>query len=151
MTEFRMAYAEALTEWGDLGGYDLESKWAAAAARSVKTPVDDFSTRLVRELSGGERKRLVLDLLLSSVPMFSYSTSQTTTSTYRRGSGSKIRLSQCRSVMVSHDRSLLEKVATKVVVIEGPGAWSTRGFVRHVPRGARSGRNSTRRRTQAME
>ena len=28
-------YAEALTHWGDLGGYELESQWAAAAKRSV--------------------------------------------------------------------------------------------------------------------
>jgi ABC-type sugar transport system ATPase subunit len=32
----------------------------------VKTPVDNFATRLVSQLSGGERKRLVLDLLLTS-------------------------------------------------------------------------------------
>ena len=61
-----MDYAETLTHWGDLGGYELESQWAAAARRSVKTPVEDFHTRLVSELSGGERKRLVLDLLFNS-------------------------------------------------------------------------------------
>ena len=61
-----MAYATALNDWGDLGGYELEAQWAAAARRSVKTPVEDFGTRLVSELSGGERKRLVLDLLLNS-------------------------------------------------------------------------------------
>ena len=61
-----MQYAEALTHWGDLGGYELEAQWAAAAKRSVKTAVDDFHTRLVSELSGGERKRLVLDLLFNS-------------------------------------------------------------------------------------
>ena len=65
-TDDGMAYAEAITRWGDLGGYELESQWAAAAERSVKTPVKDFSTRKVGELSGGERKRLVLDLLLNS-------------------------------------------------------------------------------------
>ena len=61
-----MGYANAIGDWGDLGGCDLETKWQAAAQRSVKTPVDDFSRRLVSELSGGERKRLVLDLLLTS-------------------------------------------------------------------------------------
>ena len=61
-----MGYADAITTWGDLGGYELESLWAAAAERSVKTPVDDFASRKVGELSGGERKRLVLDLLLNS-------------------------------------------------------------------------------------
>ncbi|MTB06434.1 MAG: ATP-binding cassette domain-containing protein, partial [Actinobacteria bacterium] len=65
-TDDGMQYATALADWGDLGGYDLEARWQAAAQRSVKTPVDDFSTRLVSELSGGERKRMVLDLLLTS-------------------------------------------------------------------------------------
>ena len=56
----------ALHDWGDLGGYELEAQWEAAAQRSVKTPVDDFATRTIGELSGGERKRLVLDVLLNS-------------------------------------------------------------------------------------
>ncbi|MDF2732377.1 MAG: putative transporter ATP-binding protein, partial [Desertimonas sp.] len=59
-------YAERLHDWGDLGGYVLEGEWEAAAQRSVKTPVDDFATRKIGELSGGERKRLVLDVLLNS-------------------------------------------------------------------------------------
>ncbi len=50
-------FGHALTTWGDLGGYELESQWAAAAARSVKTPVDDVAVRKDGELSGGERKR----------------------------------------------------------------------------------------------
>jgi ATPase subunit of ABC transporter with duplicated ATPase domains len=58
-------YAERLGDWGDLGGYELEGRWEAAASRSVKTAVTDFATRKVGELSGGERKRLVLDLLLT--------------------------------------------------------------------------------------
>ena len=65
-TDDGMGYAAALSDWGDLGGYELETQWQAAAQRSVKTAVADFSTRLVSELSGGERKRLVLDLLLNS-------------------------------------------------------------------------------------
>ena len=65
-TDDGTGHAEAITDWGDLGGYELEAEWAAAAERSVKTPITDFSTRLVGELSGGERKRLVLDLLLNS-------------------------------------------------------------------------------------
>ena len=28
-TDDGMAYAEALTTWGDLGGYELEAQWAA--------------------------------------------------------------------------------------------------------------------------
>ena len=40
-----MKFAEALATWGDIGGYELETQWAAAAQRSVKTPVTDFATR----------------------------------------------------------------------------------------------------------
>src|SRR5690606_16520353 len=59
-------YASRLTDWGDLGGYELEGRWEAAAQRSVKTVVTDLATRRIGELSGGERKRLVLDVLLTS-------------------------------------------------------------------------------------
>ena len=124
-TEDGMAFAEALTEWGDLGGYELESKWFAAAERSVKTPVLDFSTRLVGELSGGERKRLVLDLLLTSgadVLLLDEPDNYLDIPT-RVWLEEQIR--ECRStiLMVSHDRALLEQVTNKIIAIEGSGAW----------------------------
>ncbi len=120
-----MAFAEALTEWGDLGGYDLETQWAAAAGRSVKTPIDDFSQRLVSELSGGERKRLVLDLLLTSgVDVLLLDEPDNYLDIPTR-LWLEEEIQKCRStiLMVSHDRALLEKVANKAVVIEGSGAW----------------------------
>ena len=36
-TDDGMQFAEAITHWGDMGGYELEAQWAAAARRSVKT------------------------------------------------------------------------------------------------------------------
>jgi ATPase subunit of ABC transporter with duplicated ATPase domains len=33
-------YAERLADWGDLGGYELEGRWEAAAQRSVKSDRD---------------------------------------------------------------------------------------------------------------
>ncbi len=120
-----MGYAEALTDWGDLGGYELESQWAAAAERSVKTPVDDFSTRLVSELSGGERKRLVLDLLLSSgadVLLLDEPDNYLDIPT-RVWLEEQINACSSTILMVSHDRALLERVATKIVVLEGSTCW----------------------------
>ena len=124
-TDDGMAYAEALTEWGDLGGYELESQWAASAARSVKTPVEDFATRLVGELSGGERKRLVLDLLLNSGADVLLLDEPDNYLDIPTRLWLEQELIACRStvLMVSHDRSLLERVATKIVVIEGSGSW----------------------------
>lgn len=120
-----MAYAEAITRWGELGGYELESQWGAAAERSVKTPIEDFSTRLVGELSGGERKRLVLDLLLNSgvdVLLLDEPDNYLDIPT-REWLEEQILRCSSTIVMVSHDRSLLERVATKIVVLEGSGCW----------------------------
>jgi ATPase subunit of ABC transporter with duplicated ATPase domains len=120
-----MKYAEALSVWGDLGGYDLESKWYAAAERSVKTPVDDVSTRLVSELSGGERKRLVLDLLLSSgadVLLLDEPDNYLDIPT-RVWLEDQIRLCKSTILMVSHDRTLLERCTNKIIAIEGSGCW----------------------------
>ena len=118
-------YAEALTHWGDLGGYELEAQWAAAARRSVKTPVDDFATRKVGELSGGERKRLVLDLLLTSgadILLLDEPDNYLDIPT-RLWLEEQIKVCRSTILMVSHDRTLLERVATKIIVVEGSGAW----------------------------
>ena len=120
-----MAYAEALGDWGDLGGYDLETQWAAAAQRSVKTPITDFASRLVRELSGGERKRLVLDLLLNSGAdvLFLDEPDNYLDIPTRAWLEEEIRKCKSTILMVSHDRILLERVATKIIAVEGSGCW----------------------------
>jgi ATPase subunit of ABC transporter with duplicated ATPase domains len=128
-TDDGMGYAAALADWGDLGGYELEQRWDAAAHRSVKTKVDDMSRRLVSELSGGERKRLVLDLLLTSgADVLLLDEPDNYLDIPTRG-WLEEQLQQCRStiLMVSHDRTLLERAATKVVVIEGSGSWTHGG------------------------
>ena len=128
-TDDGMGYATALGDWGDLGGYELESDWQAAAQRSVKTTVDDFSRRLVSELSGGERKRLVLDLLLTSgADVLLLDEPDNYLDIPTRG-WLEEEIKKCRStiLMVSHDRTLLERVATKIIVIEGSGCWSHGG------------------------
>jgi len=120
-----MGYAEALTVWGDLGGYELESAWASAAERSIKSKVDDVNTRKVGELSGGERKRLVLDLLLNSgadVLLLDEPDNYLDIPT-RVWLEEQIKTCASTILMVSHDRSLLERVATKVIVLEGSGCW----------------------------
>ncbi|MFZ9175140.1 MAG: ABC-F family ATP-binding cassette domain-containing protein [Ilumatobacteraceae bacterium] len=120
-----MGYATALSDWGDRGGYELETRWQASAQRSVKTPVDDFSTRLVSELSGGERKRLVLDLLLTSgadVLLLDEPANYLDIPT-RQWLEEQLRECSSTILMVSHDRTLLERCSTKIVAIEGSGCW----------------------------
>jgi ATPase subunit of ABC transporter with duplicated ATPase domains len=120
-----MKYAEALGDWGDLGGYDLETQWAASAQHSVKTPVDNFATRLVSQLSGGERKRLVLDLLLTSGADVLFLDEPDNYLDIPTRGWLEEQIKACKStiLMVSHDRTLLERVATKIIAVEGSGAW----------------------------
>ena len=124
-TDDGMLFAEAITTWGDLGGYELEARWAAAAERSIKTPVEDFATRKVGELSGGERKRLVLDLLLTSGADVLLLDEPDNYLDIPTRVWLEEQIINCPStiLMVSHDRSLLERVATKIVVLEGSGCW----------------------------
>ena len=124
-TDDGMGYATALSNWGDLGGYELETKWQASAQRSVKSQIDDLSTRLVSELSGGERKRLVLDLLLTSGADVLLLDEPDNYLDIPTQAWLEEQIKVCRStiLMVSHDRTLLERCATKIVVIEGSGCW----------------------------
>lgn len=142
-TDDGMAYAEALVRWGDLGGYELEARWAAAAERSVKTPVRDFTARKVSELSGGERKRLILDLLLTSdadVLLLDEPDNYLDIPT-RVWLEEQILASSATILMVSHDRSILERVATKLIVLEGSSCWVHGGNYQTFPE-ARAKRQS---------
>lgn len=134
-TDDGMGYAEAITAWGDLGGYELESKWAAAAERSVKTPIDDFATRKVGELSGGERKRLVLDLLLTSGADVLLIDEPDNYLDIPTRVWLEEQILSCNStiLMVSHDRSILERVVTKLIVLEGSGCWVHGGSYKTFP------------------
>jgi ATPase subunit of ABC transporter with duplicated ATPase domains len=130
-----MAYAERLHDWGDLGGYELEAQWEAAAQRSVKTPVDDFATRTIGALSGGERKRLVLDVLLNSgadVLLLDEPDNYLDVPT-RAWLEDQIKSFKSTILMVSHDRTLLSNVATKVICVEGTGCWVHGGSYRTFP------------------
>ncbi|NDF43644.1 MAG: ABC transporter ATP-binding protein [Actinobacteria bacterium] len=63
----QMAYAQALSDWGDAGGYEQEVLWDIAVNNALAKSFDRVSDRLVNSLSGGEQKRLVLEVLLNGV------------------------------------------------------------------------------------
>jgi ATPase subunit of ABC transporter with duplicated ATPase domains len=57
---------EAIASWSDLGGYELEGQWDSACRRCAGGGLGAVGDRPAETLSGGERKRLVLDLLFAS-------------------------------------------------------------------------------------
>ena len=60
----QMAYATALSDYADAGGYDLEVTWDVCTTAAMSLPFDRARYRLLSTVSGGEQKRLVLEYLL---------------------------------------------------------------------------------------
>ena len=59
-----LAYAQALVDWGDAGGYEYETLWDTCTVAAIGIPFEKVQWRQVTTLSGGEHKRLVLEALL---------------------------------------------------------------------------------------
>src|ERR1700761_1397406 len=60
----QMAYAQALSDWSDAGGYAAETIWDMCTMSALGVPYEKAQWRSVATLSGGEQKRLVLEALL---------------------------------------------------------------------------------------
>ncbi|MBO0870624.1 MAG: ABC-F family ATP-binding cassette domain-containing protein, partial [Micromonosporaceae bacterium] len=60
----QLAYADALTAWGEAGGYEAEVLFDTVAVAALSLPWDKVRDRPVATLSGGQQKRFALELLL---------------------------------------------------------------------------------------
>ena len=60
------ALARAHTAWGDAGGWDAEVLWDTCTTIAVRQPLVEAGRRRLSTLSGGEQKRLALEVLLRS-------------------------------------------------------------------------------------
>ncbi len=127
----QMAYATALAEYADAGGYDVEVVWDVCATAALGVPYDRAKYRSLRTLSGGEQKRLVLEMLLRGPDEVLLLDEP---DNYLDVPGKiwlegRIRESEKTILYISHDRELLENTATRVVTVElgsgGPAAGNT--------------------------
>lgn len=116
----QMRYAEALAEYADAGGYDLEVTWDVCTMAGLGVPYDRAQHRALRTLSGGEQKRLVLEYLLRGPDEVLLLDEP---DNYLDVPGKiwlegRIRESDKTVLMISHDRELLNNTATRVVTVE---------------------------------
>jgi ATPase subunit of ABC transporter with duplicated ATPase domains len=120
-----MALAAAIADWGDLGGYELEQRWDAAAHQVVRSSIGDLGERRASALSGGERKQLVLAVLFASDADILLLDEPDNYLDIPARAWLERELNACRKtvLMVSHDRTMLADVTTKIVTLEGAGAW----------------------------
>ena len=118
-----MGYAHALAAWGDSGGYDAEVHWNECATRAVGQSLDEVGSRPLRTFSGGEQKRLALEVLLrgdADILVLDEPDNFLDVEA-KRWLESELRASRKTVLYVSHDRELLAATATKIVTVEAAG------------------------------
>jgi sulfate-transporting ATPase len=125
----QIAYANALTGWGEAGGYDAEVLFDTVAVAMLGKPWDEVSHRPVRTLSGGQQKRFALDLLLrgGDEVLLLDEPDNFLDVPGKRWLEERLRESAKSVLFVSHDRELLAQTADRVVAVEGGSAWTHPG------------------------
>ncbi|KQX75015.1 ABC-F family ATP-binding cassette domain-containing protein [Aeromicrobium sp. Root472D3] len=118
----QMAYAQAIVDWGDVGGYEHESLWDVCATSALGLPFQQVQHRAVTTLSGGEQKRLVLEALLrgpEQVLLLDEPDNYLDVPA-KRWLEEQLAESPKTVLFVSHDRELIERVAQRIATLE-PG------------------------------
>jgi ATPase subunit of ABC transporter with duplicated ATPase domains len=115
----------AIADWSGLGGYELEGQWDAACRRIVRAPFHELADRPAVSLSGGERKRLVLDLLFASDAdvLLLDEPDNFLDVPAKLALERQIRSSRKTVLMISHDRAVLSSAVQSILTLEGNGAW----------------------------
>jgi ATPase subunit of ABC transporter with duplicated ATPase domains len=120
----QMAYAQALSDWADVGGYAAETIWDMCTMAAVGTPYESAQWRAVRTLSGGEQKRLVLEALLrgpDEVLLLDEPDNYLDVPS-KRWLEAQLQQTAKTVLFVSHDRELLAQTASTIVSVEpAPG------------------------------
>jgi ATPase subunit of ABC transporter with duplicated ATPase domains len=123
----QLAYAQALVDWGDAGGYDYETLWDVCTVSALGIPFEQAQWRKVTTLSGGEQKRVVLEALLRSPEevLLLDEPDNYLDVPAKRWLEDQLIASPKTVLFVSHDRELLDRVATRVATLEPGAAGST--------------------------
>jgi ATPase subunit of ABC transporter with duplicated ATPase domains len=124
-----LAYATAIAEWGEAGGYDAEVFWDACCTRAVGGTYAALRDRPLGTFSGGEQKRLALEALLRGPHdvLVLDEPDNFLDVPGKRWLEAEIRACPKTILFVSHDRELLAAAATRIVTVEASGAWTHGG------------------------
>ncbi len=115
----------AIADWSTLGGYELEGQWDASCRRIVRASFGELADRPASTLSGGERKRLVLDVLFASDAevLLLDEPDNFLDVPGKLELEQRIRTSRKTVLLISHDRAVLTSAVGAIVTLEGHGAW----------------------------
>lgn len=126
-TEAQMAYAAALADWGDAGGYDAEVLWDVCTTEALGVPFDRCKRRAVDSLSGGEQKRLVLEALLRGPDqvLLLDEPDNYLDVPGKRWLEDRLLETPKTVLYISHDRQLLARTAKSLITVELGAAGNT--------------------------
>ncbi len=123
----QLAYAQALSDYADSGGYDLEVTFDACCIAALGTPYEKVKWRAVNTLSGGEQKRLALEMLLrgpDEVLLLDEPDNYLDVPA-KRWLEQQLTRSPKTVLLVSHDRELLAESAASIAALELGAAGNT--------------------------
>jgi ATPase subunit of ABC transporter with duplicated ATPase domains len=123
----QMAYATALSEFADAGGYEIEVVWDSCCTAALGASFEKAKYRDLDTLSGGEQKRLVLEYLLAGPDqvLLLDEPDNFLDVPGKMWLEGRIRDSRKTVLFISHDRELLDNTATRVVTVELGAAGNT--------------------------
>ena len=116
----QLAYAHALAEYADAGGYDQEVVFDACCDAALGIAYDQAKWREVNTLSGGEQKRLALELLVRGPDevLLLDEPDNYLDVPGKRWLEEQLRATQKTVLLVSHDRELLAQAATRIAAVD---------------------------------
>jgi len=126
-TERQMAYATALADYGDAGGYDQETIWDVCTIAALGIPFERAKYRAVTSLSGGEQKRLALEALLRGPEqvLLLDEPDNYLDVPGKRWLEQALTTTPKTVLLVSHDRELLARAADRILTLELGAAGNT--------------------------
>lgn len=118
----QLRYAQALSDWAEAGGYTAETMWDMCTTAALGVPYDRAQWREVSTLSGGEQKRLVLEVLLRGPDevLLLDEPDNYLDVPGKRWLEDQLAQTPKTVLFVSHDRELLARSAQRIVSVE-PG------------------------------
>ncbi|WP_340558813.1 ABC-F family ATP-binding cassette domain-containing protein [Streptomyces sp. GSL17-111] len=118
----QLAYAQALSDWAEVRGYEAETQWDICTTAALGVPYEKARWREVRTLSGGEQKRLVLESLLRGPDevLLLDEPDNYLDVPGKRWLEEQLRETRKTVLFISHDRELLARSAEKIISVE-PG------------------------------
>ncbi|WP_049573074.1 ABC-F family ATP-binding cassette domain-containing protein [Nonomuraea sp. SBT364] len=121
----QLRYAQAISDYADAGGYALEVVWDVCATLALGLPFDAVRERPVETLSGGERKRLMLEALLRGPDrvLLLDEPDNYLDVPAKQWLERRLRETSKTVLLVSHDRRLLAETADRVVTVEAGRVW----------------------------